>query len=576
MAINKLHNLRIGTRLGLGFGLVLILLVGLALVSLSRMANIHDSLDKVINENNVVTKELNDMRQAVMRVAVGVRNIAMMTEEEEVNAEIKQIDLARAGYKESSTKVIALIKDGTGKALLDKIAAAQGVTVPGVDKTIALAKRQGDVIPMLLSSVVPQQRGWLDAMDEMIKHQEKLTQATSAEATGAYRSAVLLTLLLAAAALAVGIFIAWYVTRSITTPLQGAVAVARRVAAGDLSTAVTVSSNDETGQLLASLKEMNESLVRIVGEVRAGTENIMTASGEIASGNMDLSSRTEDQASSLEETASSMEELTSTVKQNADNARQANQLAASASEVAGKGGEVVAQVVNTMASINESSKKIVDIIAVIDGIAFQTNILALNAAVEAARAGEQGRGFAVVASEVRSLAQRSAGAAKEIKALIDNSVEKVDAGAKLVDQAGATMEEIVESVKRVTDIMAEIAAASAEQTAGIEQVNQAITQMDQVTQQNAALVEEAASAAAAMQDQASHLADAVSIFKLDSVAAAPAAVRREPGIAAVKPNPVSAPAPARALPKTARAVTAPAPRQIGKPSPAAGDDWEEF
>ena len=520
MAINKLHNLRIGTRLGLGFGLVLILLVGLALVSLSRMANIHDSLDKVINENNVVTKELNDMRQAVMRVAVGVRNIAMMTEEEEVNAEIKQIDLARAGYKESSTKVIALIKDGTGKALLDKIAAAQGVTVPGVDKTIALAKRQGDVIPMLLSSVVPQQRGWLDAMDEMIKHQEKLTQATSAEATGAYRSAVLLTLLLAAAALAVGIFIAWYVTRSITTPLQGAVAVARRVAAGDLSTAVTVSSNDETGQLLASLKEMNESLVRIVGEVRAGTENIMTASGEIASGNMDLSSRTEDQASSLEETASSMEELTSTVKQNSDNARQANQLAASASEVAGKGGEVVAQVVNTMASINESSKKIVDIIAVIDGIAFQTNILALNAAVEAARAGEQGRGFAVVASEVRSLAQRSAGAAKEIKALIDNSVEKVDAGAKLVDQAGSTMEEIVESVKRVTDIMAEIAAASAEQTAGIEQVNQAIAQMDQVTQQNAALVEEAAAASEAMQGQASELAQIVSTFKVDGNSAA--------------------------------------------------------
>ncbi|MBS0308121.1 MAG: cache domain-containing protein, partial [Proteobacteria bacterium] len=269
-------------------------------------------------------------------------------------------------------------------------------------------------------------------------------------------------------ALIFGICIA--IARSIVRPLQEAVAVADRVAHGDLTSDINVERDDETGQLLASLKHMNASLAKIVGEVRSGTESIGSASAQIASGNMDLSSRTEQQASSLEETASSMEELTSTVKQNADNARQANSLAMSASEVAMQGGQVVGQVVQTMGAINDSSKKIVDIIGVIDGIAFQTNILALNAAVEAARAGEQGRGFAVVAAEVRSLAQRSAGAAKEIKALIGDSVEKVDAGSKLVDQAGATMQEVVDSIRRVTDIMGEITAASQEQTSGIEQI----------------------------------------------------------------------------------------------------------
>jgi methyl-accepting chemotaxis protein len=314
-------------------------------------------------------------------------------------------------------------------------------------------------------------------------------------------------------ALLTGIVV-YFIARSITLPLVEAVGVAQRVASGDLTANIVITSNNEFGQLLQALKNMNDSLVRIVGEVRTGTDSMATASNQIAAGNMDLSSRTEQQASSLEETASSMEELTSTVKQNADNARQANQLAISASAMAGKGGAVVSQVVDTMTSINASSKKIVDIISVIDGIAFQTNILALNAAVEAARAGEQGRGFAVVASEVRSLAQRSAAAAKEIKTLISDSVEKVDTGAKLVDQAGATMQEIVESVKRVTDIMGEISAASDEQRAGIEQVNQAITQMDTVTQQNAALVEEAAAASEAMQDQAAKLAQAVSVLKL--------------------------------------------------------------
>ena len=307
---------------------------------------------------------------------------------------------------------------------------------------------------------------------------------------------------------------------------------------------------------------MNGQLLAIVGQVQLGTQTIATASSQIAAGNLDLSARTEEQASSLEETASSMEELTATVKQNADNARQANGLAATASEIAKKGGLVVAEVVDTMGAINASSRKIVDIISVIDGIAFQTNILALNAAVEAARAGEQGRGFAVVAAEVRNLAQRSAAAAKEIKTLIGDSVEKADTGAKLVHQAGVTMDGIVESVRRVTDIMGEISMASQEQTAGIEQINQAIAQMDEVTQQNAALVEQAAAAAESLQDQAATLAQVVSVFKTAGGAG--------PGTLLAPPIPRTAAR--RALPAR-HAALAPARRS---PTPAVGADWEAF
>jgi methyl-accepting chemotaxis protein-1 (serine sensor receptor) len=353
--------------------------------------------------------------------------------------------------------------------------------------------------------------------------------------------------------------IGYWLIRAIAGPLNEAVRVAESVAAGDLTQNIEVRSQDETGKLMQAMKNMNESLVHIVGQVRNGTETIAVASREIATGNADLSSRTEEQASSLEETASSMEELTSTVKQNAENARQANQLVGSTAEVAVKGGRVVGQVVDTMASIKDSSRKISDIIGVIDGIAFQTNILALNAAVEAARAGEQGRGFAVVASEVRNLAQRSAGAAKEIKALIEDSVGKVDAGGRLVDEAGKTMDEIVSSVKRVTDIMGEIAAASQEQSAGIEQVSQAITQMDNVTQQNSALVEEAAAAAESLQDQAGKLAEAVSVFRLEGGSYRPQVER--PALenrAAAKPRPARMIAP---------------PKKV-----AAGgsEEWEEF
>jgi len=333
--------------------------------------------------------------------------------------------------------------------------------------------------------------------------------------------AVLNTVVIAAIVVAILLSIgaAFYLVRAINTPLMQAVAVARRVADGDLSVQAPVNSTNEFGQLLAALRDMTASLAGIVKDVRSESEVIATASTQIAAGNMDLSARTEQQASAIEETAASVEELTSTVRQNAENARQANELAASATQIATRGGSVVTEVVGTMGEINASARKIVDIIGVIDGIAFQTNILALNAAVEAARAGEQGRGFAVVASEVRNLAQRSASAAKEIKELIGDSVSKVDAGTRLVDQAGATMEEIVQSVRRVAGIMGEISVATAEQSSGIEQIHHAISQMDQVTQQNAALVEEAASAATSLQESAAGLADRVSVFKV-----APAAV----------------------------------------------------
>jgi len=395
-------------------------------------------------------------------------------------------------------------------------------------------------------------------------HAKAVAQEGKAEIAWATGTTLGITLILALLIGTMGVMI----TRSLLRQLTLAVEVANTVAAGDLTSRIEVTTNDETGKMIQALKEMNESLIRIVAGVRNGTQEIAAASGEIAIGNQSLSSRTEQQATSLEETASAMEEMTSTVKQNADNARQANQMAASASEAAGKGGMVVSEVVDTMESIASSSKKIVDIIGVIDGIAFQTNILALNAAVEAARAGEQGRGFAVVASEVRNLAQRSAQAAKEIKALINDSVQQVEAGSRLVDQAGATMHDIVERFSRVTDIMAEITTASEEQTSGIEQINRAIADMDNATQQNASLVEEAAASSEAMQAKANELAQVVSVFKLkDDGTTAPAAS-----------TPVAT---SRIAPRTGRKLRkAPTFALEGEAKSRRGialdDDWEQY
>src|SRR5471030_1522681 len=367
-----------------------------------------------------------------------------------------------------------------------------------------------------------------DVIDAHRQYNAELGKKAAEDAAATLTRANWLAITIASAVIAAVAGMGLMLTRKLVTSLKEAVKIAQTVAAGDLTYNIVVTSKDETGQLLQALKEMNDSLVLIVGQVRTGTDTIATASGQIASGNLDLSSRTEQQASSLEETASSMEELTSTVKQNADNAQQANELAESASDVALKGGAVVTQVIHTMGSIDESAKKIVEIIGVIDGIAFQTNILALNAAVEAARAGEQGRGFAVVASEVRNLAHRSAAAAKEIKTLIDDSVEKVETGSAQVGQAGSTMSEIVDSVRRVSDIMGEISTATREQTEGIEQINDAVAQMDSVTQQNAALVEQAAATAGSLQQQAAHLTEAVQVFKLSKQPALSAPRRSAP------------------------------------------------
>jgi methyl-accepting chemotaxis protein len=378
----------------------------------------------------------------------------------------------------------------------------------------AVQKQDKDAMAAAMVKMKQSYETHLAAINHVVEITNKRSGDFETQSNSRIASATVLLVIILVISLGVGVTGAVLITRSITRPLNDAVKVAQIVASGDLTGNISSDFSDEPGQLLQALKAMNDSLSKTVGQVRVSTETITTASAEIAAGNLDLSSRTEAQASSLEETASAMEELTSTVKQNADNARQANQLVVSASEVAVQGGQVVANVVETMGSIKDSSRKIVDIIGVIDGIAFQTNILALNAAVEAARAGEQGRGFAVVAAEVRNLAQRSAGAAKEIKALIGDSVDKVDAGSLLVDEAGATMQKIVTSVKQVADIMSEIAAASQEQSTGIEEVNRAITQMDEVTQQNAALVEEAAAAAASMQEQAGNLVQEVSVFKL--------------------------------------------------------------
>ncbi len=399
-----------------------------------------------------------------------------------------------------------------------------------------------------------------------------------AHAENQYQNTLNITIAAVAAGVLLAVLIGYLLVRAIVGPLNKAIEAANRVASGDLTGHIEVNSTNEMGRLLQALKTMNDNLLDLVGKVRNSTESIATASSEIASGNSDLSQRTEEQASSLEETASSMEELTSTVRQNANNACQANQLAVGASEVAKKGGTVVGQVVQTMSSIHDSSKKIVEIISVIDGIAFQTNILALNAAVEAARAGEQGRGFAVVATEVRTLAQRSAAAAKEIKELINDSVAKVGEGTKLVDEAGLTMDEIVTAVKRVTDIMSEISAASQEQSSGIDQINQAVTQMDEATQQNAALVEEASAAAESMKEQSRILTQAVSVFKftgrIEKVTPEPAAQKLSATTLTRLPNRRSTLK--KAVTETKTAMTEKSTQTPRKAAAVGGSDWEEF
>jgi methyl-accepting chemotaxis protein len=524
---STVKNLKIGVRLGAGFAIVLALLLAVTITALLRMQDAGEMTNRLVytsvkNQRNVAEwGKLIELNSAMLQTVYVTDDIAVVDKTE---ARMKEVSVRSTELQDT---IGASLKNETVRAQFARVKAERD---PYLTARTALfqAKRAGDKAladKIYTEQLMPSSTRFLAEMDKLAAIQIKAADAVAASILASYASTRVILIALGLAALLLGIACAVVITRSITLPLGHAVGFARRVARGDLTSRAAVETRDETGDLLRALGSMSQALASIVGEVRSSTGAIATASNEIASGNADLSSRTEQQAGSLEETASSMEELTSTVRQNADNAREANKLAKSAATIAAEGGAVVAEVVTTMGSINESSRKIVDIISVIDGIAFQTNILALNAAVEAARAGEQGRGFAVVASEVRNLAQRSAGAAKEIKVLIDDSVNTVAAGARQVDRAGATMGEIVRSIEHVTSIMADIASASEEQSAGIEQVNSAIVDMDSVTQQNAALVEEAAAAAESMQQQAKRLAEAVSTFKLDDAGASPASAQ---------------------------------------------------
>ncbi len=516
----KIDNFKIGSRLIAAFVIVLLMLVAIAAVGISRMSSIQDAMVDITKGNNEESSLASEMRLSVDDRMIALRNVVLLDQPAEIQAQIEQVRAQAKNYASAEKKLRDTfttfgIQDDESKLLAD-IAQQSAAAQPLIEKieALGLENKNAEATKLLIGDLRAVQTKWQAALSALVASEKRQNDEATVAADATYSFARNLMLGLSAAAVVFGIVIAVVITGSITRPIQRAVTIAQTVAAGDLTSRIEVHGSDETSMLLTALKAMNDSLALIVGQVRAGTDTMSTASQEIASGNLDLSSRTEEQASSLEETASSMEELTSTVKQNADNARQANSLATSASEVAGKGGAVIADVVDTMGAIHESSKKIVEIIGVIDGIAFQTNILALNAAVEAARAGEQGRGFAVVATEVRNLAHRSAAAAKEIKTLIGDSVAKVESGTQLVDQAGETMNAVVDSVRRVSDIISEITAASREQSLGIEQINQAIMQMDSVTQQNAALVEESAAAAESLQGQAAQLADVVGKFVL--------------------------------------------------------------
>ena len=571
----NIKNWKIGTRLGTGFALMSALLLVISVVSFVRLDATQTEIGLIVDDRYPKVEMVSELEESVAEISRKSRDMLIAGATGDSAKPAAAIAEARRTSQQTLDELKKLIAAPKGKQLVQQMEDAKSEYFQALDEYLALIPqfRFDEANELLQNKLQATEEAYLKALDALGRFQRDLMTDAGAEVESTVTAAKTVIIILSAIATVLGVLINIFTTRSIVGPVREAVQVAQTVAAGDLTSRIEPKSKDEMGQLLESLRDMNDGLAKIVGQVRTGTQTIATASGQIAAGNQDLSSRTEQQASSLEETASSMEELTSTVKQNADNARQANQLALAASDVAVKGGDVVAQVVTTMGSINESSKKIVDIIGVIDGIAFQTNILALNAAVEAARAGEQGRGFAVVATEVRNLAQRSAAAAKEIKSLIGDSVDKVQNGSKLVNQAGSTMEEVVTSVRRVTDIMGEIMAATDEQSTGIQQVNQAITQMDEVTQQNAALVEQAAAAAESLQDQAAILANVVGTFKLEPSAEAGVVPVDEPVAA-----PVALTSSTPALP-TRKPAAAPAPVRRGttaKAPPGEDGDWEEF
>ena len=507
---------RIGTRLALGFGVLIAMMLTMVVVGLLQLSSLLETNRQIIEREWVkadAANTLSSIAQANARRTIEIYFADTDAQRAQKRAEIVG---GRETFVQAFKTLQELVRRDDGKQLLGEAEAARGryVTSQGKFNELVDAGRKEEAFAELQQNTLVELATVQDRVDRLAKLQERLVNEAGARAKAEAQFARMLLLGLGIGGLVIGLLLAAWITRSITAPLRQAVRVAQAVSEGDLRSEIEVHSRDEAGQLLSALRHMNNSLTGIVNEVRHSSDTIATATSQIAAGNLDLSSRTEEQAAALEETTASMHELAGTVKQNYDSGKHANELAESASKVAVRGGEVVGQVVHTMESINASSRKIADIIGVIDSIAFQTNILALNAAVEAARAGEQGRGFAVVAGEVRQLAQRSAQSASEIKALIAESAQNVAQGNALVERAGHTMQEVVAAVRRVTDIMGEISAASREQSQGVAQVGEAITQMDQTTQQNAALVEQMAAAASSLHGQAQELVQGVAVFHL--------------------------------------------------------------
>lgn len=578
------YNLSIATKLTIGFATVILLSCALSIFSITQLDRVNGFTTELGHRYLPNVRGASELKATVLRIYTAQQEYANPQPSTDTDGLVSLLQDQIAVAKYHLTNLTAMASTPREKDILNSLNAIFKKFLDAHDRAFTAFEefKMLEGRDILTNESAPLYGELSSATEQLASISNTNSEEAAATAQETYDTSRNLIIIMASVSALIAILFAVTIARNIAGPLRKAVDVAQRVASGDLTSEIEVQGKDETGQLMQALQTMNESLQKVVHQIRQGSDTIQTASSEITSGNLDLSGRTEQQASSLEETVSAMEELTSTVKQNADNSKQANQLAVSASEVATQGGQVVEQVVETMGSINDSSKKIVDIITVIDGIAFQTNILALNAAVEAARAGEQGRGFAVVASEVRNLAQRSAGAAKEIKELINDSVDKVDAGSKLVGQAGSTMHEVVESIRRVSDIVAEITAASQEQSVGIEEVSKALSQMDQVTQQNAALVEEATAATQSMQQQATELTRIVSTFTLSQMYQTLATTTPVVPANLHAPRPPVDITPKRDLPakKTAAIAAAPAkaaPAKAAAPAlTGSKDDWEEF
>ncbi len=581
----------IGARLWLAFGALIVLLVLVAGFGAASTQHLGAQVRQIVEVNNERTALAYRMLDSMNAMAIQARSITLLTDSKEIEAELKVLDRSKTDYAKYEKALAVQMQDAdqAHRKLTEEISTAAAKTIGLIGQAAKLGQDGAniDATLTLTQQVRPAEIAWRQKVDELISAQARQNADSAQAATAGAHRALALEAIMVVVTIGIGAVVAWRITRGVRLPLERAVRVAERIAEGDLASKVEHRGQDEIGRLLQAIAAMQDRLRKLVGEIRQTADSIQVASTEVATGNHDLSQRTEQAASSLQHTANSMEQLVGTVQHSAGAAVQANQLAASAAAVAQRGGQVVAQVVTTMDEINTASKKIADIIGVIDGIAFQTNILALNAAVEAARAGEQGRGFAVVAGEVRALAQRSAEAAREIKSLIGNSVDKAEAGSRLVTDAGSTMNEIVDSVQKVTGVIGEITAASSNQSSGLSQINGAVTQLDRMTQQNAALVEQSAAAAESLREQAGRLANLVSTFKLGDSALPSAARSAVPA----RPSTAAAPAaqPATAPPLAAASVPdqahkAPTEAVAKKPTPTAAretdvstsEDWETF